>query len=446
MAQDTPLSYRSLVIYEVYTRNHSPAGNFAGVTADLERLKGMGVDIVWLMPIHPIGKVNRKGTQGSSYAIANYREVNPEYGAKADFANLIEKAHSMGLRVMIDVVFNHTAPDSNLAAEHPDWYHQNERGEPVSTVPDWSDVIDLKFPNPELEEYLIDTLIGWAQFGVDGFRCDVASLLPIDFWLNARRRVATVKPGVIWLAETVHTGFVSSRRASGLRALSDGEIYHAFDLTYDYDIWPAWQAAVTGETPVSRYLEMLRLQDSIYPANYVKMRCVENHDQARIMRIAASRPQALAWTAFEAFNQGAWMMYSGQETAAVHTPNQFEIDPVQWTNFNLQPLLMIVSRMKKSEAMLKGRFSIPTAEPAIVACWESPGACLVGIFNVSAATGTVQVNLPDGDYLDMLNGPYISIKDGIAPIPTFASIFRYSTPTRPGWFHSPVFDTHIPRE
>ena len=111
MASDTPSSYRSLVIYETYTRNHSPSGTFAGVEADLERLKDLGVDVVWFMPIHPIGKVERKGALGSSYAIANYREVNPEYGTKADFAHLIEKAHTLGLKVMIDVVFNHTSPE-----------------------------------------------------------------------------------------------------------------------------------------------------------------------------------------------------------------------------------------------------------------------------------------------------------------------------------------------
>ena len=157
MASDTPLTDRNLVLYEVYTRNHGPNGTFADVEADLERLREMGVDIVWFMPVHPIGKVERKGTLGSSYSIANYREVNPEYGTKEDFARLIQKAHALGLRVMIDVVYNHTAHDSNLVEDHPDWYHQNALGEPVTTVPAWSDIIEMNYtqyrprPRPALK-------------------------------------------------------------------------------------------------------------------------------------------------------------------------------------------------------------------------------------------------------------------------------------------------------
>lgn len=139
---------------------------------------------------------------------------------------------------MIDVVYHHTAHDALLVREHPDWFHRDEDDVPVSTVLEWSDVIDLQFPNPELAAYLIETLQEWALFGVDGFRCDVASLLPLDFWLEARRAVAAVKPGVIWLAESVHASWVAERRVAGRPMLSDGELYQAFDLTYDYDIWP----------------------------------------------------------------------------------------------------------------------------------------------------------------------------------------------------------------
>ena len=251
MATDTPLSYRSLVIYEIYVRNHGPHGSFADVTADLERIRSMGVDIVWFMPIHPIGKKNKKGSLGCPYSIADYREVNPEYGTKADFSLLIERAHSLGMKVMIDVVYNHTAHDSTLVHAHPEWFHQDANGIPITTVPDWSDVIDLKHPNPTLSQYLIETLQYWASFGVDGFRCDVASLLPEDFWVAARQAVAQVKPGVIWLAESVHAAFVGGRRAAGLAAISDSEVYRGFDLTYDYDIWPIFLSVVLGRVPVA---------------------------------------------------------------------------------------------------------------------------------------------------------------------------------------------------
>jgi len=446
VAQDTPTAYRNLVLYQVYVRNHSAAGNFAAVEADLERIAALGVDVLYLMPIHPIGKVNRKGSLGSPYAISDYRAVNPEYGTKEDFARLIQKAHRLGLKVMIDVVYNHTAPDSNLVREHPNWYHTNAQGQPVTTVPEWSDVIDLRYPNPELEDYLIETLAGWVEFGVDGFRCDVASLVPLDFWRRARARCAQVNPNVIWLAESVHAAFVGARRRAGLRAISDAELFAAFDLEYDYDIWPIFQAAVTGAEPVSRYLEMVRLQGCIYPANYVKMRCVENHDQARIQRLAPTPNQALAWTAFMAFNIGPFMIYAGQESAAAHTPNLFENDKVEWGDYPLTPFLTTLAKLKKDPAQTAGVFTVTAADPAIAAAWEAPSACLLGVFNVRGAQGKVSVPLPDGAYPELLYGGTAQVKDGAMEIPTTAAIVRYAAPTQARWFHSNLLDLHISRD
>ena len=447
MAKDTPLSYRNLVIYQVYVRNHGPNGTFADVEADLERIKALGADIVYFMPIHPIGKVARKGTLGSPYSISDFRGVNPEYGTREDFARLIEKAHGLGLKVMIDVVYNHTAHDSNLVAEHPDWYHQNAFGQPVTTVPEWSDVIDLRYPNPELEEYLIETLAGWVQFGVDGFRCDVASLVPAGFWTRARARCAEVNPQTIWMAESVHASFVGSRRQVGLRAISDSEVYMAgFDILYDYDIWPVWQAAVTGQEPVGRYLEMVRMQGCIYPGNWAKMRCVENHDQRRIMLLAPSRNQALAWTALMAFNVGPFMIYAGQESEASHTPNLFEIDKVPWGEQPLAAFLTRLAKLKKDAAQVSGVFVAAAAEPAVVASWEAPGACLLGVFNVSAREGRVAVPLPDGAYEDVLNGGKVEVRGGEMTIPAVAAILRYSEPVNPRWFYSTLLDLHIHRD
>jgi len=426
MAQDTPLSYRNLVIYEIYVRNHGPQGTFADVEADLPRIRSMGVDVIWLMPIHPIGKVQRKGRLGSPYSIADYREVNPEYGSKADLSRLIGRAHELGLRVMIDVVYNHTAHDSQLVREHPEWFHQDGHGRPVTTVPEWSDVIDLKHPNEGLTAYLIQTLQMWAKFGVDGFRCDVGSLVPEEFWLQARREVARVKPGVIWLAESVHAAFVGTRRLAGLTAISDSELYRAFDLTYDYDIWPIWQAAVTGKVPTARYVEMLRFQDCIYPANFVKMRCAENHDQARILDLAPTRAQALAWTAFQAFNKGAFLVYAGQESAARHTPSLFDIDKIAWGNYELQPFLTTLANLKKDPAQASGKFVLLADEPVIQAAWYLPGASLYGLFNTQAVEGRVAVPLPDGTYEDLLSGAPVRVSHGEIALSEAAVIVRYA--------------------
>ena len=444
MAHDTPASYRNLVLYEVYVRNHGPNGSFADVQADLPRIRAMGVDVVWFMPIHPIGQLHKKGSLGCPYAIADYREVNPEYGNKADFARLIARAHELGLKVMIDVVYNHTSHDSVLVHEHPEWFHQNEQGVPVTTVPDWSDVIDLKHPNAELSRYLIETLQGWAQFGVDGFRCDVASLVPLDFWLRARQAVAEVKPGVIWLAESVHAAFIAYRRWHGLSGWSDSELYQAFDLTYDYDIWPIFQAAVQGKVPVERYLEMLRFQDAIYPANFVKMRYVENHDQARIMRLAPCHSQALAWTAFQAFIKGAFLIYAGQESAAAHAPSLFDVDKVAWDGYELQPFLTALARLKKHPAQAQGRFVVLDHKPMLQAAWYLPGQSLLGVFNTSGATGRVPVSLCDGGYADLLTGNPLLVKDGKMAIPAGAAIMRYADEAEPRPFHSDLLDYSVP--
>jgi hypothetical protein len=444
MAADTPSSYRNLVIYEIHVRNHGPHGTFADVEADLPRIRAMGIDVVWFMPIHPIGKVNHKGTLGCPYSISDYRAINPEYGTRADFARLIERAHALGLKVMIDVVYNHTAHDSLLVREHPEWFHQDEHGRPATTVPDWSDVIDLKHPNKALSAYLIEMLQGWAEFGVDGFRCDVASLVPQDFWVQARRDVAKVKPGVIWLAESVHAGFVGYRRAMGLTAISDSELYRAFDLTYDYDIWPIWQTAVVGKVPVSRFLEMLRYQDAIYPANFVKLRYVENHDQPRVMAIAPTWAQALAWTAFAAFNKGAFLIYSGQESAVVHTPSLFDVDRIAWGSYELQPFLTLLAHLKKDPAQVSGRFVLVDAEPAIQATWYQPGNSLYGVFNVGAARGEVKVRVPDGNYTDLLSSAAVRVQGGRMPIPDTAAILRYSGEIKLEPFYSDLLDyNHI---
>ena len=444
MAWNTPSQYRNLVIYQVYVRNHGPNGTFADVDADLERIRDMGVDVLYFMPVHPIGQLNKKGGLGCPYSIRDYEEVNPDYGTKSDFKKLIEHAHELGMKVMIDVVYNHTAHDSRLVAEHPEWFHQDEQGHPVTTVPEWSDVIDLKFEDPALSEYLIRVLQDWARFGVDGFRCDVASLLPLDFWQQARQAVAEVKEGVIWLAESVHAAFIAHRRQHGLSAVSDSELYTAFDLTYDYDIWPIWQAAVRGDEPVARYLEALRYQDCIYPGNFVKMRCVENHDQLRIMKLAGSPQQARAWTALMAFNKGAFFVYAGQESGAVHCPTLFDIDKVEWGDTSETDFLTRLTGLKKSKAMLHGHLVWTTAEPVVQAVWCNGTDSLYGVFNVRAIAGEVEVSLPDGLYQNLLDDSFVQVADGRMEMPESGCVVKYDCPQSPRAGYSALLDYVLP--
>ncbi|GAB4159276.1 MAG: alpha-amylase family glycosyl hydrolase [Candidatus Promineifilaceae bacterium] len=440
MAKDTPHTYRHLVIYEIYTRNHGPNGTFADVEADLPRIRSMGVDVVWFMPIHPIGSVQRKGSLGSPYAVSDYTQINPEYGSKADFARLVKTAHSLGLKVMIDVVYNHTAVDSVLVREYPHWFHQDEQGRPFTTVPEWSDVIDLKYGDAALNAYLIDALKGWVALGVDGFRCDVASIVPLEFWKQARREIAAVKGDVIWLAESVHLSFIEGRRRAGLSGHADAEIYEAFDLTYDYDIWSGWEAAVAGILPVSDYLQTLRLQDAIYPVHFVKMRCVENHDQPRIAARVPDRARNQAWTAFAAFNKGPFLIYGGQESENRHTPSLFEQDKVEWGEYALQPFLTKLAQLKKDPVMTTGQFTLLAGEPAILACWQTTTGGLLGVFNVSGRGGQLALPLSDGVYEDVLHGRVVTVSRGEAEMPASAAILRYHSPIETPLVYAPLLD------
>lgn len=435
------IDHNSLVIYEIYVRNHGPNGTFDDVTADLPRIRELGVDVVWFMPIHPIGQKNKKGRLGCPYSIQDYRGINPEYGRRQDFKTLIDRAHELGLKVMIDAVYNHTAHDSPLLARHPEWYHQDEQGRPYTTVPDWSDIIDLVYDEPALWDYQIETLKQWVAFGVDGFRCDVASIVPLAFWQRARAAVAEVKPDVIWLAESVHPSFIIHRRRQGQIGHSDAELYTAFDLTYDYDVWDIWRAAVAGRAPVSRYLEMVRLQDALYPADFVKMRCVENHDQLRIMRQAKTRAQALAWTAFMSFNKGAFLIYAGQEAANTHTPDLFDIDKVDWQSDDISPFLRRLTRLKKDPFQTKGLFAILEAEPAVTAHWQAQEGGLWGLFNVNGCAGQISVPLPDGRYLDELSQAEVVISGGQLPLPETALILRYAGQIDARPFETPLLDS-----
>jgi len=397
-------SLKNLILYEIYVRNHGPNGTFDDVTRDLGRIKSLGVDVIWLMPIHPIGQKNKKGTLGCPYSVKDYRKINPEYGSLHDFKKLLEEAHQRDLKVMIDVVYNHTAHDSMLAFEHPEFFHQDKHGNAITTVPAWSDVIDLKHPNASLQEYLIDALSYWVEMGVDGFRCDVASIIPLSFWKAAKTHVEEINPDVIWLAESIHAGWVIHRRQNGLRAHSDAELYGTFDLTYDYDIWPIWQAAVKGQVPVRRYLEMLEFQKGIYPQGFIKMRCVENHDNARIMAFAPDELSARAWTAFTIFNQGAFLIYAGQESGATHTPSLFEIDKINWGTYRLQDWLKKLINIKKSDHFIQGDQHFLAASPAIQTIWQYHNDTLFGFFNVANTADPVSCQLPDGNYRDLITG------------------------------------------
>ena len=175
-------------IYEVNVRPYTPEGTFKAFQPHLPRLKQMGVEILWLMPINPIGEKNRKGSLGSYYSVKNYTAVNPEFGTEADLKNLVAEAHKQGMHVIIDWVANHTAWDNVWVKDHPDWYTKDSLGHftpPTGT--DWADVIDLNYDNADLRKAMIDAMSYWVKnCDIDGFRCDVAGVVAVSFWQHAR--------------------------------------------------------------------------------------------------------------------------------------------------------------------------------------------------------------------------------------------------------------------
>ena len=217
MAIDTNASLRRSVIYELYVRSHTPEGTFRAVEPDLDRIRALGTDIVWFMPIHPIGVLNKKGSLGCPYANRDYRTVNPEYGTMEDFIHLVDEIHRRGMKCIIDVVYNHTSPDSTLVREHPEFFYRKPDGSRGNKVGDWTDVVDLDYDAPALWDYQIESLCFWAKY-VDGFRCDVASTVPVPFWLAARKAVAEVRPDAIWLGESVHLAHIRAFREQGFYA------------------------------------------------------------------------------------------------------------------------------------------------------------------------------------------------------------------------------------
>ena len=194
------LSLKNETIYQIYVRNHTKDGTFQALKKDLPRIKDFGASILYLLPINPIGETARKGTLGSPYSIKDYYAINPELGTLDDFKHLLEYAHSLDMKVMIDVVLNHTSRDADLVKQHPDFYYYKD-GKLANRIGEWSDIADLRLDLPEVRSYLIDMMRYWVKQGVDGFRCDVAPLIPLDFWHQVISACNEINDELIWLSE-----------------------------------------------------------------------------------------------------------------------------------------------------------------------------------------------------------------------------------------------------
>lgn len=428
MALSTSLDLRNKIIYEIYVRNHMGSGKFSDVKNDIKRIKQLGCDIVWLMPVYPIGQKDRKGKLGSPYSISDYCKINNEYGTFDDFKDLIKTIHDAGMLVMIDIVFNHTSRDSFLLYSHPEYFMKNSKGEFCTKVPDWSDVYDLDYKNTELWNDQINVLQFWAGFGIDGFRCDVAPLVPLEFWIKARNEIEKINKDIIWLSETVHPEFILELRKKGFKVLSDSEIYNVFDIAYDYDVRPYFEKYINREIDLKEYIDKIKQQEYIYPYNYVKLRLLENQDLPRIKSIIKEEGKLKMWTAFTFFEKGAVLIYSGQEIQSEQNPNLFDKVMVDWNAFksDFPDYIKRLSSIKKLKALSRGIYNINCSDEGVIySSYSYEGKKITGIFNVENRTGSMKIDAPDGKYKNLTDDSIINIKNGEFELCNYPVIFEY---------------------
>ncbi len=331
---------RKAVMYQINTRQFTREGTFRAAEKHLPRIKELGADILWLMPVHEIGVKNRKGTLGSPYSVKDYYSVNPEFGTLEDLKHFVGEAHKLGMYVILDWVANHTAWDNKLQSEHPDWYDKDWKGD-FRPTPwwDWSDIINLNYNSPELRRYMTEAMKYWVrEADIDGYRCDVAGFVPVDFWNNLRKELDEIKP-VFMLAEWES------------RDLHE----YAFDMTYAWTWHEKMQAVVQGKAKdLGGLFVYYSWNESSFPKDGIRMVGVTNHDQ-----------NAWEGTEFEVFGKGLQaamvlsvvgegmpMVYNGQEAGNMKRLKFFEKDEIVWKQHPNGELYKKLFALKKKNSTL----------------------------------------------------------------------------------------------
>jgi glycosidase len=325
---DHPAWSRAATIYEVNVRQYTPDGTFAAFRQHLPRLKGLGVDILWLMPVQPIGKVNRKGTLGSYYSISDYTAVNPEYGTGADFKALVNAAHQQGMKVILDWVPNHTAFDHAWITQHPDWYVHRADGS-ISNArdnegheTDWTDVAELNYDSRQMRQAMVAGMRWWLDtMGVDGFRCDVAGGVPNDFWAEARRALRTSRPDLFMLAEA-----------------ESPSMHATFDMTYGWELHHLLNDIAQGKKGTSALDAYFAKQERTYPPDAYRMYFTSNHDEnswsgTEFERMGANH--LVAFVVSATAESSMPLLYTGQEVSMRKRLRFFDKDTVDWSGPSL---------------------------------------------------------------------------------------------------------------
>ena len=329
---------KDATIYEVNIRQYTEEGTFNAFAGHLPRLKELGVDILWIMPIHPIGEKNRKGKLGSYYSVRNYYGINPRFGNMQDFKDLVDKAHSMDMKLIIDWVANHTAWDNPLINKHPDWYLKDSTGNIRAPVEDWSDVAGLNYEVPAVRDYMVEAMKYWVkEADIDGYRCDVAHMVPVDFWKRVHNELDQIKD-VFMLAE------------------AEGPKYHrAFDMSYAWELHHLMNQVAKGEEEVQVLTEYLEKEKEHYPDNAYRMSFTSNHDENSWNGTVYERmgEGAKTFTVFTYTFPGMPLIYSGQEACMDKRLEFFQKDPINWDkDCDMDEFYTKMNQLKKNNPTL----------------------------------------------------------------------------------------------
>lgn len=400
---------RDAVLYELNVRQFSDEGTFSAVEERVGELATLGVDVIWFMPIHPIGEVNRKGPLGSYYSIKDFMEVNPEFGDMDDFRSLVNSIHDEGMYVMMDWVPNHSSWDNHLAEEHPDWYVKDEEGNFVSPY-DWTDVIQFDWSSVSLQEYMMDALLFWVDdLGVDGFRVDHPHVTPADFWLEARLEMEKVKP-VLMLAEN----------EDRVEFFNNG-----FDINYSWELHHLMNQVAQGEAEAGDLHSALMRDFDRFPDDAGRLRFITNHDENSWAGTIEER-LGEAHKAFAVFIYtipGVPLIYNGQEAGLNKRLEFFERDPIVWDESYLRDFYTSLNTLKEDNPALhncgwSGDFSALTVTGdddvyAYRMSKEDNSVLSIINFDEEEAEFSLGANAA-GDYTDYFSGETVSIStDGV---------------------------------
>lgn len=402
----TPNWVRDSVIYEVNIRQYTEAGTFDAFREHLPRLQSLGVDVLWLMPIHPISVLERKGTLGSYYSIADYKEVNPNFGTKEDLHELIDAAHDLGFKIMLDWVANHTGWDNPWITEHPEWYTQDDEGNitwPANT--DWTDVADLNYSNLEMRAEMIDSMKYWVEeFDIDGYRCDVAGMVSTGFWEDARAELEQIKP-LFMLAED----------GDNSRLLEE-----AFSANYGWKLQDQMRALAVGDKRTSFFKYFQTLQQIRYPKGSFPMTFITNHDENSWNGTEYERYGKFvrSFSALYFTYPGIPLIYSGQEIGLNRRLAFFEKDEITWTSSPMTSFYKKLIAFKKSNPALNssngGALKLVTTDNDRVLVFKrKKGANLVvTVINLSKKAQDVTISLKaPGTYDRYTDGKNLKLKD-----------------------------------